>query len=371
MTKSKIILLLLFIISVSKLYTQQKDEIVRYLLKLDSTYLFIDNSNRNWYTIEIKADTFFVVENNLYYANNKTMQLNSMPFNSGIPTGAMGSAKIEEMALTKHKKWELEYQKKLVGKKLKSEEKFFYNEKEKPFLIWWFENPKKNKIKKDREIILYDDADGSDLKDEDFVELNVTHQLFLDFVIHGNTCVSISVPVLENENLKQEINQLENIANTLNVYGSYINLDVLKKRLDNTNFVIEDNKDLIEIKIPRWLNILQSPYENFISASFPEKDNVVNGVAVFWKYKSASENFDDFKKEFFPRNIDDNSLEVLVDEKDKERYFFTRSNSWFYCQNVFLEGTDVFCYINFTATNSTYNFNLERFCELINNIHLK
>jgi len=350
----------------------QNNDVIRLSKKLDNnTYLFIDNSNINWYTIEIKTDTLFHIENNTYFADNKPMQIISLGFDNKNPRGTMGNEKAEIFALQSHKKWEYDFQRKSSGKKLKSNEELFYNKSGKPFLIWWFENPKKWKGK-ERIIEIYLTNDSINIGEyEDAIELNITHQLYLNFSIHGNNLVSISIPVLENEKLQDEIERLKNIANSLNVYGGTIDLKILSERIENPNYILRDSLNLIEIEVPSWLNICTSPYATLFSASFPEKDNITNAVAIIWELKSNSDSFDDFKSKLNAKNIDANSLKILNKEKSKEQYFYTRNYGWFYCQNIFLEGEDVYLYINFTATTTTYTFNLERFYELVDKIKIK
>jgi len=339
--------------------------------KVDAnTYLFINNSDRNWYTIELKTDTLFVVKDNLYFVNDKTMQIISLAFDNQRPTGTRGNMKAEKQALQGHRKWAFDYQKKQIGKKVKSKEAFFYNKAGKPFLIWWYESPKEQKEKgHDLEVVV--EKFNSETPDSSFVELKSTHQLFLDFITHGDNCVSISVPVLENENLQNEINKLKSMAESLNVYGGDIDLGILSERIENPDYIFRDSQNLIEIEIPSWLNVCKSPYKRVFSASFPEKDNITNAVAVMWELKSDSVTFNDFKNSLIAKDIDENSMKVLSREESKERYFFTKRNGWFHGQNVFIEGEDVYCYINFIATETTYNYNLERFYELVDKIKIE
>ena len=365
----RLIIIILFVLINTSLRAQDS-EAIRLSTKLDNnTYLFIDNSNRNWYTLEIKTDTLFPVENNIYFADNKTIQIISLGFNNKNPRGTMGNEKAEKAALQSHKKWELDFQRKSYGKKLKNNEEFFHNKSGKPFLIWWFENPKKWKGNEHSvEIYLKNDIN---IEDEDAIELNATHQLYLNFSIHGNNLVSISIPVLENEKLQDEIEKLKNIANSLNIYGSHIDLKILSERIDNPNYIFKDSLNLIEIEVPAWLNILASPYTTLFSASFPEKDNITNAVAIIWVLKSNSDSFDDFKSKLIAKDTDKNSLKVLTKEKNKEQYFFTKNNGWFHGQNIFIEGENVYLYINFIATETTYTYNLERLYELVDKIKIK
>ena len=219
----------------------QNDDVVQFSKKLnDNTYLFIDNSSRIWYTIEIKTDILFAVEKNVFFTDNKTMQIISLGFDNQNPRGTMGSEIAEKYALQGHKKWKLNYQRKTIGKRLKNKEEFFYNEAGKPFLVWWFENPKKWKGK-ERVIEINLTNDSIDTENDDAIELNATHQLYMNFVIHGNNLVSISTIVLENENLQNEIDKIKNIANTLNVYGNYIDLKILSERINNPNYIFRDS----------------------------------------------------------------------------------------------------------------------------------
>ena len=366
----KIIIFSLIVFFDLSIYAQDEN-IMRFSKKLnDNTNLFIDNSRNIWYTIEIKTDTLFPIEKNVFFVDNKTMQIISLGFDNQNPRGTMGSEIAEKYALQGHKKWELDYQRKTIGKKLKNKEEFFYNKAGKPFLIWWYENPKKWKGK-ERTIEVYLTNDSIDIENDDAIELNCTHQLYMNFVIHGNILNSLSIPVLENENLQNEIEKLKNIANSLNVYGNYIDLKILSERINNPNYIFRDSLNLIEIEIPSWLNICVSPHKTLFSASFPEKDNITNAVAIIWELKSNFESFTDFKNKLIAKDPDINSLKMINKEKNKEQYFYTKNNGWFHCQNIFIEGENVYCYINFVATTTTYTYNLKKFYELVDIVKIK
>jgi hypothetical protein len=205
-------------------------------------------------------------------------------------------------------------------------------------------------------------------EDKEFIELNATHQLFLTFNIHGNVLVAISVPVLENEKLQDEIQRLKNMANTLNIYGGPIDLPTLFKRLENPNYVFRDDANLIEIELPSWLNVVVSPHWDIFLASFPEKDNITNAVGIVWRSKSDFEDFDDFISNFGAINPDENSLTFLNQEKKKVRYFYSSHNGWRRTQRTFIEGENAFYFIIFTGTETTYDFNLPKLYELMERI---
>ena len=371
--KKKIFLMVIILLNLS--LHAQENEIIRYYLRLDSnTYIFIDNSLNNWFTIELKTDTLFKLENETYndifFADHKTIQIISLQFdNSNFQI--MGNQTNEIMSLWGHKKWEFEYQKKSREKKIKSKGKIFYNKNGKPFLIWWIENPKgewKGATIYTQEHIYTDNIDE---EGKTSTIRKCTHQLFLYFIVNGKINVSITVPVLEDENLQNEISKLKNIANSLNVYGNYIDPEFFFARLDNPNYVFKDSLNLIEIEVPSWLNITSTWRDNFLLCTFPEKENIINSAGIVWEPKSNYESFEDFKQKFITKEADINSMRLISKEKNKEQYFLTQKNGWFYVQNVFIEGENTYCFVNFYATETTYSFNLQRFYDLIEKIKIK
>jgi hypothetical protein len=84
--KKLIIIKLLLTIAMS-LFAQD-NKIMRFSTRLDSTtFLFIDNSDRNWFTIEIKTDTLVQIQNDIFYAANKTIQIISIQFGIQLVNG--------------------------------------------------------------------------------------------------------------------------------------------------------------------------------------------------------------------------------------------------------------------------------------------
>jgi hypothetical protein len=368
----KYILVMIILMNLS--LQAQENKITHYWTQLDSsTYIFIDNSLNNWYTIEIKADTLFLYEdgihNDIYFANDKTIQIKSLQFdNSNFQI--MGNPTNEIMSLWGHKKWEFNYQKKTIEKRIKSKGKIFYNKNDKPFLIWWIENPKgewKGATIYTEEYVYTDNIEE---EGETTITRKCTHQLFLYFMVNGEINVSISVPVLENENLQNEINKLKDIANSLKVYGYYINPQFFFERLDNPNYVYKDSLNLIEIEVPNWANICSTSRENFLLCGFPEKENIINSAGIVWEPKSNYESFEDFKKKFIAKEADKNSMKLINKGKNIEQYYLTTKNGWFRVQNVFIESENAYCFVNFYATEKTYPFNLKRFYELLEKINV-
>jgi len=207
------------------LIAQSVNSTYRYFLKFDSTYVMVDDSKDNWFTLEFKADTLFQNEDNkIIYDNRKLLQINVIPFSEILP-GQKSSIPIPK-ALQAYKKWELDYQQKVLKTKLKSGEEFYYRDN-KPFLIWWHKNPPESKTTSSEN---YENVKKYDFETRTFVDvktLNVTHMLCLNFSIYGSKNVAFTIPVYEDENLKEEVEKLKKIANSLRVYGGTIDKDAL------------------------------------------------------------------------------------------------------------------------------------------------
>lgn len=357
----------LLLLIITNLKAQSDDQIMQLTYNLDTSVVFIDNSPYNWYTIEIKTDTLIQLENNIYFFNGKTMQINSVQFDNGKLGGVKGSKVAEEFALESHKKWELNYQKKTLRKRLKNDKLLYYNSNGKPFLIWWFKTPKSKKIP-EREIEFEYKSGESEITDSTTIEFDVKYQLFLDFVIHGNTSVSITIPVLENESLDNEIEVLKKIANTLNVYGGPIDLRVLSTRLDNHNaYTFQDSLKKVSVQLPDWFNVTQTPYEkNVIIGTLPEKDNIYNSIGLVIRSVSDSIAYANFSnRNNLLSNPKINNVKVITDNDKEWRYFCTKNDGYFYCDEIFIRKGDFLFYINFTATETTYDFNKEKLNEFI------
>ena len=92
---------------------------------------------------------------------------------------------MEKFMLQKKKNWELKYQKKQLKKRLIADEELYYTENDKPVLIWWYAVPqKRNKKDSSKEI----EIQTNDV--EFYEEHDVTHSIFVDFVIHGPILLS-------------------------------------------------------------------------------------------------------------------------------------------------------------------------------------
>lgn len=372
MKKNRFIILIIISLSCVNLMAQADEMLYRYFFKVDTTYVMVDNSKGNCFTLEFKADTIYQIGNEqdenalIVYDYRKVLQVNVIPF-SNILSARKKSVTIPK-ALQAYKKWELDYQQKAWKTKLKSGEEFYYRE-DKPFLIWWFKNPPAMD-----DAFEYDEAE-EEMEEGTIVEtktLNVTHTLFLNFSIYGRKNVAFTIPVFEDENLEEEIEKLKAVANSLKVYGWYIDMDVLvDMKRSKEQYVLRDSLNFLELNVPEFLNVIRPIYDNMFIAGFPERHEVVNAMSMRWEYKSDSLTFNDFiNRSTIPHK--ERADYRLIEKSDSVyRYFYTSDDGWFHHQCVYLKGDNVFCLIIFTATENTYDYNVGRFEEIIRAIKLK
>ena len=334
------------LLSFINLFAQSdKDSTYRTILKVDSIYTVIDNNEGNWFTFDIKTNSLFINENNrITYGSYKELQILVHPFSKLLPDQKEPLSTTE--TLQAYKKWELDYQQESVKTKMKSGEEFYYRD-EKPFLIWWYEIP-------------------ADIKS------SVTHMLYLNFSIYGKKHVVITIPVYADENLNKEIEYLKDIANSFRLYGIYFNMDLLTDiKTSKKNYVLQDSLNLMELEVPEWLNIIGIVFDKMFFATFPEKNDIVNAMGINWEYKSESSTFSDFINRRKPDRGEESNYKLIEENDSLLRYFSTSEDERYHRQTVFLKGDNIYCLINFTATNDTYTYNVSRFEEVVKRIKLK
>ena len=158
----------------------------------------------------------------------------------------------------------------------------------------------------------------------------------------------------------------------MRVYGGNIDIDILADiKKSKETYVLQDELKFLELEVPDWLNIIKPRYNNMFGATFPEKHEGVNAMIICWEYKSDSLTFNDFINRSKLSQKERANYRLIEDNDSMLRYFFTSDDDWFYKQNVFIKGDNIYCFINFTATKKTYEYNIDRFEEIIKKIKLK
>jgi hypothetical protein len=354
----KFLLLAITLFIFNNILARSEEQGYSFFLKLDSTVLYINNEKNNYFTLEFPADTVFSIEEKIITIGDNITQFNVIPFSEIMPNQKK-SISISKV-LEGYKKWEFDYQKKFQYG-IKSQQQWYFKE-DKPFLIWWF---KQNKSFDINDFL-------AKKKNTDYLAktIYVTHSLCMNFSIYAQKNVAITMSVTEEQNLDDKIEYLKKVANTLRIYGGPVNIDFLMNK-ETEKYVLRDSLNLLEMKIPEYLNVIQPRYYNMFTASFPEKKEVVNAMSIIWEYKTDSLSFEDFINREKKLSKEKTNYKLIEKNDSTYRYFFTSENDWFHSQNVYLKGENIYCFLNFTATKNTYNYNIEKFEDILNSIKLK
>ncbi len=358
-----VFLILLYIFEWCSLTINAQENLppMQLLIKTDSSYLIVDDTPGCWYTFELKADTMSLIDDNVYNFDHKVIQIGAIWFDNGRTLGAMESRPIEVRSLQAHRDRELKSLVSSFQSKLQYNEKFYVNKEGKPFLIWWYKIPESKTPVREKKS-----------KTKSAPELKATFQLYLDCITQGNTCVSISIPVLENEDPIKELHRMTVIANTFNSYCGSIDLDILYERIKNGNpYVFKDVTGPFEIELPDWFNVSKSE-SGCLKGAFPEKDNIIDAAVVRWEYKNDSSDFQKFTNKY-GNNVskaEKYNYQCLLNNEQIRREFFTSRDPFFYYQYIFINSKDLYCFIQFYSTRTTYEYNLSRLDELISKINL-
>jgi len=361
------ILKLSFLLLISS-YSFCQESKFGFLLNNGIVTCYDNNENIN-YAISFKGDTVFEVEDiqNVFVIDSFIIQPKSNP----IPDKMINfqyDPVLESKLLLYFKDLEFEYQKKqLFKKKIKCEYEFFNNKFSKKFLLWYYKLPvEKNK----------DNGKTFDIESILSEEKNVEYQIYFLFTTNKYVTM-INIPLFAGENLNYKIEKIKTeIANSVRNYAANINLNALSSQIKNQilkkPFIINDTNLKIQFTIPFWLNILKNNrYDLF--AVFPDIYNVSNSLLMTFFEKSKFDSFSAFENKMI-KNENVKSYEKISSSNDKmTRYktvYITKGNE-FSCQYIFINLSNHFGVINFTATKNTYDKNIEKLNEFVDGIIIK
>lgn len=332
------------------------------IVNVGDRFLYIDNTQDHWYTFEFEAEKVTPTESNQFFFMDSTFtQVNSVPFCIGDNYSVMGSRAAEDYALFKHIRWERNFQAELAKQELDSSSLDYDNKRGKLFKIWWFIVP-------ESEDELYPDEP----ENPEAISHEVSFMLFLEFIVHGDINASIGITVLENEDLNQKITVLKKIADSFKFYGYFIDKQIAVDRIINDSYIFEDKQKKFSMEIPKSIKITIpeiDPEDNMQMFTLPEKENIINAITFNWFYADEFESFENFSKVMDGRtNISMENPLTLSSTAQERRLFYNKSAGYFYCQQVLLKRNNMYFSFYYTATETTYDFNLASLNELIDNL---
>ena len=193
------------------------------------------------------------------------------------------------------------------------------------------------------------------------------YQLYLTF-ISGSYVILINIPVFNGWELDDIINIIENdIANSVRIYGMPIDMDFLQKQImlnqDSVDFVINDTSLQLSFTIPFWLNInAQNRYDLF--AAFPDINNISNALCFAFYEKSQYKSFRAFENIILKDKKIEVKGQIQTNDNRITRYeIIDRNRGVFFGQYIFIKCANYYGMLNFTATETTYDKNIDRLNE--------
>jgi hypothetical protein len=322
------------------------------LLTYNGNIVYMDNYTRSWVTLYFEGDTVQVVNYDpRFFIIDKESLVQFMKY--PIPEDLYDNS-MEESAEFKLLQHFLDYEKKYFEKELFKtdlaiKQQFLKNIFGKNFLLWHFKVPENNKG----------------------IEYEVKYQLYLSFTMNDQVGLINLTSESENE-YEAKLEYLKKLTNRVVVYGSWISIEGIYDKIDSWNsnkpIIISDSKKGLSLNIPSWLNQCETFSDNYWLFNFPDSANIKNALALIFIEKDEYKDLQEFNIQFLST---DNILEVIPDEYkitqlDMSSMIIAKNGSAIYhCHYNSFETRDYFVWLSFTATPSTYKFNIDKYLNII------
>lgn len=369
--KKNVIILFLYFICLNT-FGQNTKEQTTFFMSSKNGITYIDNANGSYFTLELPGDSLKETQvSNAYLVDNNFFQI--MKFEYSPKQYSNISDTLKEIELLKfYRENEVEYLEKEVYKqKIEVSEEVFKNKEGKRFYLWYYAMPN-----------IKDISDTIILEDESVP----IHQLYLSFVCNQYVC-GLYTPVIAGEILKDKINIIKKIAESIDIYGYKIDLNTLYYKLEvqkeGEELQYTDTLRRFEFDVPNWLNIIESESKNYWIATMPDIDNIKNAVLVQSFDKSEFKSFKKFNKEkILDKKIGDTSngstwmlKKELPTPKNSNGICYKvnmmKGRVMYHCQYLTFEASTAYLIVSFTATENTYERNLPKFQKFVEGIRLQ
>ncbi len=367
MKKAKLIVALWLTLPLA-IFAQQDDDKTIQVLKSPDGYMYTDNREGAYFSIDFKGDSLKQagVENG-FDIDGRLFQIVVNPFKQQEYTHHMQDSG-KEIALLKSKmQSELDYiSNEVLKKKIVSGFEIFKNQDGKNYFLWHYDNP------------------GP--MPEDSTVFPLHKQYFLTFVANQHV-VGVATPVFTNESHEAVVALLKNLADRIDVFGNSIDVDALYYKLDSRSagkdLQYVDSANKYSLTIRDWLNITKVSAKNTFIATLPDIDNIQNAILVKVAKKADYTSLKEFGESYVPADLKMGStfnggMFMLKKEEQKPANVIGMSimitiqrgpalyNSLFYT----METGNSYLLVMFTATPATYKRNLPRFLEFVEDIEL-
>jgi sulfur relay (sulfurtransferase) DsrF/TusC family protein len=359
----RISILLLCIFTVISTYGQ--NEIVHFL-ENEGTITYVDDNKDSFYTVSFPGDSLEILDNEsvVFMVDSSVIQIIKWPVEEEMAGYKYDS--INESSMLNHF-WENEFyymQRHVYKRKLKCETEIFTNNYSKQFVLKYF-----------RQNVDSIDSNFKRSTNDTTIEkvFPIEFQAYLLFTTNSYVTM-INIPIYYEENISNKIEIIKSqIANSVRIYSWYIDFDILYNQiyynLKGESFIINDTNHGIQFILPFWLNV-GDYFDYYLVGTYPDINNISNASSMNFVPKSKFKSFKSFVDNSIKNEIIEDYSMIEKNENELLLYKVVQKNNGnsFYCQYGFMELNNYYVFVNFTATETTYNKNLERFYEFANSI---
>jgi hypothetical protein len=347
--------LLLVILIYLNSYSQRDEDNNLALLSYGGKIVYIDNNYKSWMTCFLDGDSAYVMEEDSRFIvidDKQIVQFMKYPIPDGLYYNSMVGA--SDTSLLNHfMAFEKDFfETEVFNTRLNIEKEYLQNDFGKNFLLWYFKVP------------------------ESDAESRVRYQFYLLFTM--NDYVGLINVFAENEVVfNDQYSYLKSLVDRIVVYGFWIDLENIYHKIESwdteADYIHSDSIYGFSVRIPYWLNKCATNNDNYWLYNFPDSANVKNAMGfVFYDIDqfTGMYSFNDhiMSQEMIYRYFPDDHK---IQEKDISSKVLNKMDGvTYHCHFNTFKTKNYFVWINFTATEATYEFNIRKYLEVLNTIEI-
>lgn len=170
------------------------------------------------------------------------------------------------------------------------------------------------------------------------------------------------------------------------LYDTYEDLDDLERKkeaLGIEQLTYIDSTFKFKIAIPEWFKVMETGTPTVFAGTLPEEDGIENAIAIksFDKSGKSFEDFEEYivKHMVFGQTVKWSNTHSSMGKKELDEYseigtsykvYLIQNKSVYHCQYVLAETETAYLWIDFTATQETFDKNKGKFDEFMNGFEI-
>jgi hypothetical protein len=323
---------------------------------------YMNNKERAWFVIYLDADSVKPMKqlHGLLMLDHKDLiQVCTYPYSPESYNN------LEDIYWEKHLlEYFMNYEKDYYENDIYQEEidiqkKYYINRFGKNFLIWYFKVPD----------TAVHDSDSSGY-------VSIKYKLFLFFTANYHVGAVCAFPESEEE-FPARLKFLEDLIEKIDVYGRWISRKGVVRKIDarihGTSVELTDSSKGISIDLPDWINVCATGKNFYWLFNLPDSANIKNAIHMFFIRKDKFRDIQAFNDYILSNReivkYQEDSLNATEDWLSAKA-FIKRGNVTYHTHLNSMASGPCFIYIQFVATEGTYDYNIKRYNEFLDRIAL-